>query len=108
MAGLLDDYDLAQDEEFNKKVQVAVIRHAQKVMGSAPKAEPGPDAKPEELAAYQTFMLQRVFVQRVLDNTTHWAAAMARMLAADPKITKKASDSDIIDAVERHWGAFSA
>lgn len=109
--GLLDDHSLADDPDFQKKVQVAVLRHAQAIMKESAPDPVASDAsisdQQQAIAAQQRWTQRRFFVQRVLDNTAHWGVAMARMIAADPEIADGAEDQEIIDAVANHWEAFS-
>jgi hypothetical protein len=110
--GLLDDASLADDREFQQKVTVAVLRHAQALMREPVPETPSGDLTPVEqqkaIAAQQRHQSRRFLIQRILDNAGHWGQAMARMIAADPEIADGATDQEIIDAVERHWEAFSA
>jgi hypothetical protein len=110
--GLLDDANIADDPMFQRRVQVAVLRRAQIIMQEEAPSSPAGDAsakgQQEAMVAQQRYTSRRFFVQRVLDNTSHWGQSMARMIAADPEIKDGATDEEIITAVEKHWEAFSA
>ncbi len=88
-----DDYELANDEVFKQKVQMAMVKSGLAVVSE----DPG-TAYHEKRATY---------ANQVLKNPSGSAADMAYGVSSNVAITGASSDADIEFTVNANWNAYA-
>lgn len=108
MADLLrDQYELAYNPEFLKRLQMAVVTVAKGIQQEDPEQLITPPGVKDTNPKQALYLKRSALAYKVLFNPKYYAELFGQALAVNPGINDKSEDAALLEEVRASWNAFS-
>lgn len=104
---LINQYDLAADIGFVKRVQMAIVTAAKQISAEDPDVLLPPPGVKDQDPKQVLHIARAKLAYKVLYQPDYYARLFAHAIAVNPVITDKSADGDINFEVSASWNAFS-